>query len=609
MAQSPNNRAKKGVLVPVMNPNDVAFGAKAVELGLLSVTQVAEALHELWCGQDSPEALWQVLVVRGVLDVEQCERVSQLLAGSDRADEAVHSPGAAFLPTPELRYTFEKRLGAGGMGVVRQMKDKALGRSVAMKQLHSENAMQDELVGALLAEARAAGMLEHPNIIPVYDAGIRPTGEAYYTMRLVDRMSLKDVLDLLRSQNPEAERQYPLVSLLRIFQSACLAVDYAHSRGVLHRDLKPDNIRIGRYGEVQVADWGLARVDGLPDLPLRRALREAADRGDNNPCIVVGSPNYMSPEQAMGKNDEIGPASDIYGLGCILYEILTLHAPHEHVDTQVLLEMVEVEPVVPPRERSPGRYIPQILEEVCLGALERDPLNRVQDTRVLWKAVEDYVSGHLERERLGAQAAQELVRGHRFANAYWRKREARVRLTLKGESLSKVSQTAERRALDREVRLLDLDIVTTWAEAYDAYGRALAYDPSDKTARAKVAELSWVRLADAEAQGDELGCHLFFNFLRRHNDGAYDRYVTGTAVLTVESNVPEAEVTLYSTTLEGHENTPLPPEVGKTPWVLGNVPAGLYLVLVEAEGFRPQSRPVFLYAGRERTVLIELELA
>ncbi len=297
----------------------------------------------------------------------------------------------ALLPPPADRYVVEKRLGVGGMGIVDQVRDRSLGRSVAMKQLKPERCDDDEAIGELLLEARIAGMLDHPNIVPVHDVGIHENGQPYYTMRLLDSLSLSEVLTAVADGNPEAKRTYPLHRLLRIFQSICMGVEYAHSQGAVHRDIKPDNVRLGRYGEVQVVDWGLARVDGLPDMPLRRATLGAMADGRSNPCIVIGSLNYMSPEQAAGENESVGPTSDIYALGCILYEILTHTVPHDHPDTEVLLTQIETSEVTPPGELATTHTVPPVLDELCMAALERDMNNRIQDPRILWWGVDDYL--------------------------------------------------------------------------------------------------------------------------------------------------------------------------------------------------------------------------
>ncbi len=525
-----------------------------------------------------------------------------------QVDEASLRPRsrASFLPSADRRYEFEKRLGAGGMGIVRQVRDRALGRSVAMKQLNADAMLEDEHVGTLVAEARVAGMLEHPNIMPIYDVGMTAAGEPYYTMRLMDSMSLEDVLELLRDGNPEAGRQYPLVRLLRILQQICMAVDYAHQHGVIHRDLKPENFRLGRYGEVQVADWGLATVEGLPDLPLRKALEDARERGEIDPCIVIGSPNYMSPEQACGRNDELMPSADIYSLGCVLYELLTLHVPFEDTDTMVLLDRVERDEVVPPSQLTPNRLIPPELEELCMAALEKQPEDRIQDVRVFWRALENYVEGRQQREVADDKAFEQVQRGQRFSDAYARLRDARDDLAKRLET-ARADGDADTPRLERELASVELSIANAWGEAYDAYTRAIGYSKRDLVARAKLADLAWSRLQDAENDGDDLSCQLFWKMLNRFNDGPWDRFVVGSAQLLVDSSPAGATVHLGSYNADADAGESPSQALGRTPLEADKLGAGLYLLSVELDGHKTLTRPVFLRANSQRAFSVTLD--
>ena len=491
------------------------------------------------------------------------------------------------------------------MGVVNQVQDKVLRRSVAMKQLSAESAKDREVTRTLLTEARVAGMLEHPNIIPVYDVGQLENGIPFYTMRLMDSLSLADVLDLLRAGHQDDQQRYPLVYLIRIFRSVCLGVDYAHRRGVIHRDLKPENVRLGRFGEVQLADWGLAKVRGTPDLAYEKALRDAADHGDEPLCVVIGTPNYMSPEQACGLNDQIAPTSDIYSLGCILYEMLTLITPQDDVDTMILLDKVEQEDVIAPSERAPQRIIPPILEQICMECLEKDPLTRVQDARVLIKVLEDFMDGDRLRTENDVQVFEELQRGQRYSDAYMRLSKSREEFAQR-----QVQEGSEEGAgqIENEVEALSLDIAAAWGEAHMAYTRALGFNPKDLIARAKLAELAWHRLHNSELNGDTVNCRLQWSMLLRYNDGAYDRLIKGNGELLVESEPIGAVITL--TDLVDPICDPRQDNgrgVGLTPVEVEDMKSGLYLVTASMEGYESLTWPVFLESNTRRKVIMELQ--
>jgi serine/threonine protein kinase len=524
------------------------------------------------------------------------------VASKEKDDSFDYS--AAFLPAPEERFVDEGRLGEGGMGVVDQVRDRALGRSIARKKLSAGRADNLEAIGSLLIEARVAGMLEHPNIVPVYDVGIDDDEQPFYTMRIQGDKSLREVLVMLERGNPEAQREYPLQRLLRIFQSVCMGVDYAHCRGVVHRDMKPDNIRLGRFGEVQIADWGLAKVDGLPDFPLRKAVIEAQARGNDDPCIVIGSPNYMSPEQASGFNEDVGPLADIYALGCILYEILTRDVPFDHHDTEILLTQVETEPVVPPSVRAPHRAIPQAMEDLCLRAMAKEPADRIQSARILWSDVENFLNKEWDKEAAALKLVQLIEDGRRYEAAYQRLREARLQAT---ELLESLASAAQRASCERELQRNALDIITVWGEAYEAYTKALALDEGDIRARGHLADIAWSRLVDADECDDFATCHFMWRLLKRYDDGAYDQHVDGEGSLSVESTPPGATVYTQSyiaTSLD--ERDEVGRGIGRTPLKDKALAAGLYLVTVALDAEHAAARPVFILAGESRSFDIDL---
>jgi eukaryotic-like serine/threonine-protein kinase len=238
------------------------------------------------------------------------------------SDQALHRLRVA-ADTPDLSgtgYVLLDKLGAGGMGGVFRVEDTALGRQVALKVIGIVDS-SGEFSARLLREARIIAQLEHPGIVPVHDVGTLPDGRVFYTMKLVQGRRLDQHRDELGG----------LPERLRTFQRICEAVSFAHAHQVLHRDLKPQNIMVGRFGEVLVMDWGLAKLlnaeisaetnssrkVGLPP----RSDADTAE-ADTEHGVVLGTPGYMAPEQARGDAEAVGPRSDVYSLGAVLKFLL-----------------------------------------------------------------------------------------------------------------------------------------------------------------------------------------------------------------------------------------------------------------------------------------------
>jgi PAS domain S-box-containing protein len=282
-------------------------------------------------------------------------------------------------PSPDTRYAFLSLHGTGGIGRVWRAWDRHLEREVAIKELLPDKAGLAKVAARFMREAQLTGQLEHPGIVPVYELGERPdTREPFYSMRLVRGRTLTDAIAAYHSGRTQG-RADPLdfAALLTAFAAVCHTVAYAHFRGVLHRDLKGDNIVLGDFGEVIVLDWGLAKRLGQSEEELGPVGIEGQGpmgavltlQGD-----VVGTPAFMAPEQASGRLDQIDQRTDIYGLGAIFYQILTGRPPFVGGSTvEVLLRVVQGHPA-PPHETWPD--VPVALEAMCLKALAKDPDQR-----------------------------------------------------------------------------------------------------------------------------------------------------------------------------------------------------------------------------------------
>lgn len=277
------------------------------------------------------------------------------------------------------RYERLGLLGEGGMGRVERVLDHDLMREVAVKELRPELRREGRLLAQFLWEARVTAHLDHPNIVPVHDMGVSPSGHLYFTMKFVRGTSVEQYIDAL-AEGTNAQRERSLSRRLRMFLHICNAVGYAHAKGVLHRDLKPANVMLGDHGEVLVTDWGLAIP--LPG-PKGEALREQMPSGLSR--SGSGTPVYMSPEQA--NEFELDERSDIYTLGAILYEMVTLRRPFDAPTVPALLAKVRA------GEREPMEIDAPSLAAIIDKAMALDPADRYQIVSSLADDVETVLDG------------------------------------------------------------------------------------------------------------------------------------------------------------------------------------------------------------------------
>ncbi|MBI3268155.1 MAG: tetratricopeptide repeat protein [Planctomycetes bacterium] len=286
------------------------------------------------------------------------------------------------------RYAVGERMGAGGMGIVVSAQDLALGRTVAVKiALAPPGAQGQDLARRFRAEAQITGQLEHPNIVPVHELGEDRTGRPYFTMKRIEGMTLAEWIEDVRRGGRSAS-DYSLTRVLHVVLKVCEALEFAHSRGVLHRDLKPSNLMIGSFGEVMVMDWGLAKVRapgvtpstaGAGGVPVPNATSASRQVGASAPTAaacapetatlnvlehdrtrvgaVVGTLEYMPPEQARGRVDELDERSDVYSLGAVLYQLTTLSPPFQATSAQALWQRVVEGHPLPPRSAA-RRFVP-----------------------------------------------------------------------------------------------------------------------------------------------------------------------------------------------------------------------------------------------------------
>jgi serine/threonine protein kinase len=304
----------------------------------------------------------------------------------------------------ERKYRISGMVAQGGMGAILDATEQVIQRKVAMKVMLDGSDPQG--LARFISEAKITARLEHPNIVPVHELSVDENEQAFYTMKLVRGITLHKVLRLMRDGAEPTLRKYSLGVLLTIFQKVCDALAFAHSKGVIHRDLKPDNVMLGDFGEVLVMDWGLAKTLGAQS-PAEPKDSGAASRDWRDPSgsgteagTIMGTPKFMSPEQARGEVETLDARSDIYALGAMLYEILCLRSPVSGANASEIVERVgtgQVDPITAPNpgkiSHLPGAKIPDSLSAVVRKAMAFKRTHRYASVADLQRDIEAYQNG------------------------------------------------------------------------------------------------------------------------------------------------------------------------------------------------------------------------
>jgi serine/threonine-protein kinase len=497
------------------------------------------------------------------------------------------------------RYIVEQALNEGGMGRIFVCVDRAMGRRVALKALRPELGAPEH-VELLAREARVTGNLEHPSIIPVYDVGVSESARPFYVMRLVDQPSLEDVLGKLLRGDATITATWSLSRRLRTFVQVCQAVHYAHTRDVIHCDLKPANILLGAFGEVLVGDWGLAY-----------ARQEGS-------LTLGGTPAYMAPEQSTGSH-EIDERTDVFALGAVLYHMVTLKPPYAgDTPSSVLFgRMEQSSPPLPSIAAPPDRPVPAELDEITMRAMALEPAARFPSAQALADAVDSFLEGTRDREQRQRRADLLVEQGDDLAARYHEALAERPKLATELAVLSFMIDPWEpleqrRRVWDaeEEVEVFDAFQVRILQEAIGSYEQALVECPGHPAARRGLALLYADQVQGARERKSTMDRIYYEGLLRQYDDeGTLVRAGGRPGRLAVDIQGPVDEVVLATLEEQDHQmvtgsEQPLEPRGGDAVVVA----PGSYILLLRAGEHRMRV-PVLIRGDRETQVALDVDAA
>lgn len=495
------------------------------------------------------------------------------------------------VPPHHARYEPRGILGEGGQGVVFRVFDRDLRRDVALKTLHPHT-VSEESIARFLREVTSTAVLEHPNIVPIYDAGRLDDGRPFYTMRLVPGRSLASVFKELREAEQErrGDGEWSLVRLLQVMQQACLALEFAHERDIVHRDVKPTNVLLGEFGEVILVDWGISRRTS--------AVTQTATG------IVQGTVQYMAPEQARG--ERVDARADVYAMGVLLYECLTLRLPHEGKSGADLIASILRDEPPPPQERT-HREVPLELSELTLRALVKDRDQRLPSARILHEALQGYLEGLRDREKKLQAAERCRVEGE---TRLQRQESTEREIATLREEIARLEGIhppwqpipEKRELLDARRRLVDLEDRSR-AEFLDAVHRlteSLAHAPEHVPSRTRLAAVFWSRFREAEERMDRPMAQVYRALVERFHDGRYARELDGKGSVRIEVFPKDAELTLHRLVEEDLVLVDGPGRpLGRGDVRIDEIEMGSYVLVARADGHEPARYPVAIFRNTQ----------
>lgn len=591
------------------------------DLGL-SEAATAKLLAGLEAGQTSPEAL----LLEAGLELRQ---IAEVLAGGllddtpETPDEtmmepvetvavqAVSEPSVDDLMARLLditaRFELQGEIARGAMGRILAGWDLHLGRPVAIKVLRKGGPKDLDRV-RFLEEAQVTGQLQHPSIMPVYELG-RIQGQVAFVMRRIEGRSLKQVISELRKGLPSARQKYGVPRLVSMFHQLCLAVAFAHRRGVVHRDLKPSNVMVGDFGELVLLDWGLCKIIGGET----RSTRSTNERWKTVHGQIIGTPAYMAPEQAMGMTDQIDARTDVYGLGAILYHLLTLRPPFAGKTNREIVQRVLRETVKPCRERAPRLQVPKALEAICMRCLSRRPDERYPDARAVADAVAAYLAGADDTHRapsvggLVQEAVAAITRRQSLQEDAALIRDDLAIARAAFDATDPPSMKAAAWEAEARLRAVSIEVADALALALARLGRAVAIDPNHTEARRLLTDLRVAGLEAAQRLREPTRIAACKRALRECTDVRGSGLLRGKGALHVETHPAGARISV-SRFVERTRRMVAPhaEECGVSPVALDALTEGAYRLQAHLDGRAVLTTSVVIKSGRATRLRLSL---
>jgi tRNA A-37 threonylcarbamoyl transferase component Bud32 len=391
------------------------LGKEAVDMGLLTYEQLEECINKQTAineQQDVKLRLGEILVQEGFATEEQILELIEFQKGvpSAKISKVLKNQGQSINLNLEMEHYTSLdsiikneshgnkhmqlyELGQGGNGKIILCIDAEVRRYVAMKVMHDLHKPSKVQQARFLEEIQITGQLEHPNIVPIHEVGVDEAGNLFFTMKYVTGENLEDHIAKYHKNNKDSTQRQTEVYFLNILIKICDAIKFAHAKGVIHRDIKPENIMIGEFGEVLLMDWGSAKVKGSADVDTSNVVTIRKDTNVLNTLdgTMIGTPLYMSPEQALGAINEYDIRTDVFGVGAVLFKMLTNQPPAKGTSEEEVLRDVVHNPTPNPKDTERGKHISREVQHICMQAIAREKEDRYQTIEEMQIDITQYI--------------------------------------------------------------------------------------------------------------------------------------------------------------------------------------------------------------------------